>query len=381
MEVLVAGWIGSTNLGDELVFAGLASLLRERGATVTAVSVDPAATRRVHGVAAVAPAGVLAAAGRADAVVFGGGGLLQDETSALNLPYHLSRVWAARARRTPVVGLGLGAGRLTTGLGRALVRTSLAGVPLTVRDAASADLLAGVGLPRPAVAADLALSLPPVHAAPRDRLVVCLRPWTGRRGRLLPASRQARADGRQARADGRQPGDDGRQPSADGRHPSATRLAPEPLLRATAQALDETAAATGLAPHLVALQADRDGPLHDAVAERMRAPVTTARPDLASLPAEVASGRAVAAMRYHGGICAVLAGRPAVLIGYSPKVDALAAELGPGGRLLPWSPDGPAGLARAVQGVLGQDSAVRAAAAALRERSARHAPLLDRIGC
>jgi polysaccharide pyruvyl transferase CsaB len=358
MEVLVAGWTGSTNLGDELVFAGLASLLRERGASITAVSVDPAATRRVHGVAAVAPAGVLAAVGHADAVVFGGGGLLQDETSALNLPYHLSRVWAARARRTPVVGLGLGAGRLTTGLGRALVRTSLAGVPLTVRDAASADLLAGVGLPRPAVAADLALSLPPVHVAPRDRLVVCLRPWSGRHRRLLPASRQARADGRA----------------------SATRLAPEPLLRATAQALDETASATGLAPHLVALQADRDGPLHDAVAERMRTPVTTARPDLASLPAAVASGRAVAAMRYHGGICAVLAGRPAVLIGYSPKVDALAAELGPGGRLLPWSPDGPAGLARAVQAVLGQDTAVRAAAAALRDRSAQHAPVLDALG-
>ena len=193
MEVLVAGWVGSTNLGDELVLAGLTALLRAEGHGVTAVSVDPAATERTHGIPAVAPAQVLAAAGRADAVVLGGGGLLQDETSALNLPYHLSRVWAGRARRTPVVGLGLGAGRLTTRLGRALVRASLAGVPLTVRDAPSADLLAGLGLPRPTVAADLALALPPTTGEPRDRLVVCLRPWTGRSGGLLPASRRAAA--------------------------------------------------------------------------------------------------------------------------------------------------------------------------------------------
>jgi polysaccharide pyruvyl transferase CsaB len=349
MEVLVAGWVGSTNLGDELVLAGLVRLLHDRGCGVTAVSVDPPATERGRGIAAVGPRQVLAAAGRADAVVFGGGGLLQDETSALNLPYHLSRVWAARGRRTPVVGLGLGAGRLTTRLGRALVRTSLAGVPLTVRDGPSADLLAALGLPRPPVAADLALSLPPTQVEPRDRLVVCLRPWTGSGG-LLPASRRAEA------------------------------VAPEPVLQATARALDEAASATGLAPHLVALQADRDGPLHDAVAERMTSTVTTSRPDLAALPADVGSGRAVAAMRYHGGICAVLAGRPAVLIGYSPKVDALAGELGAGGHLLPWDAGGPRGLAAAVTRVLGHDQAVAAARDALRARAERHGGLLDRLG-
>jgi polysaccharide pyruvyl transferase WcaK-like protein len=86
-------------------------------------------------------------------------------------------------------------------------------------------------------------------------------------------------------------------------------------------------------------------------------------------------------MRYHGGICATLAGRPAVLVGYSPKVDALAGELGPGGRLLPWSPDGPAGLASAVQAVLGKGNgdAVAEARAVLRERGRRSGELLDRL--
>lgn len=351
MELLVAAWVGSTNLGDELVFAGLRRLLQARGHAVTAVSVDPEATRRVHGVDAVAPAQLVGALGRADAVVFGGGGLLQDESSALNLPYHLSRVWAAAARRTPVVGLGLGAGRLDTRAGRSLVRATFGRTPLSVRDAPSADLLANLGLPRPVVAADLALELPDVDVPAQDRLVVCLRPWSGRRGGLRPADRAA----------------------------AGAPPAPEPVLAATARELDAAAAATGLAPHLVALQADRDGPLHDAVAERMRSPVTTARPDLAALPAEVASGRVVAAMRYHGGLCAVLAGRPAVLIGYSPKVDALAGELGPGGRLLPWDAAGPAGLAAAVEAVVGQGDAVLAARATLRERGRRHDEVLERL--
>jgi polysaccharide pyruvyl transferase CsaB len=350
MKVLVAAWVGSTNLGDELVFAGLARLLRGRGHEVTAVSVDPDATRRVHGVDAVAPSAVLGAAAAADAVVFGGGGLLQDESSALNLPYHLSRVWAAAARRTPVVGLGLGAGRLETRAGRALVRATLRRAALSVRDAPSADLLCSLGLARPVVAADLALELPDVELAPQDRLVVCLRPWSGGRGGLRPAERAA-----------------------------GGQVAPEPVLQATARALDQAAAATGLTPHLVALQADRDGPLHDAVADRMTSTATTARPDLDQLPGEVASGRVTAAMRYHGGLCAVLAGRPAVLIGYSPKVDALAGELGDGGRLLPWQPGGPSGLPEAVQAVLGHDDAVAAARAALRARGRRHEQVLERL--
>ena len=328
MRVLVAGWVGSSNLGDELVLAGMLRHLRALGATPVVLSVDPAATARDHGVEAVrsgGPRALLAAAGSADALVLGGGGLLQDETSPFNLPFHLARAWAAALRRLPRAGVGLGAGRLDTPPGRALVRATLRRTPVSVRDAPSADLLAGLGLPRPVVAADLALGLPDVDVVPQDRLVVCLRPWTGGGG-LLPASVRARR----------------------------ASAAPDHALAATARELDRVASATGLAPHLVALQADRDGPLHDAVAARMSGPVTTARPTLAELPAEVGSGRVVLAMRYHGALCAVLAGRPAVLVGYSPKVDALASELGPAGRLLPWRPEGLSGAVEAVAAVAGK---------------------------
>jgi polysaccharide pyruvyl transferase CsaB len=351
VRVLVAGWVGSTNLGDELVLAGLLRHLRRLAVQPVVLSVDPAATAAMHGVEAVrsaGPAGLLAAAGTCDALVLGGGGLLQDETSPFNLPFHLGRSWAAVLRRLPRAGVGLGAGRLDTTLGRALVRRSLRGVPVSVRDAPSADLLAELGLPRPVVAADLALALPDVVVPPRDRVVVCLRSWGGTRG-LLPASVRARR----------------------GSAPS------EVVLATTAAELDRLRDATGLVPHLVALQADRDGPLQDAVAERVRGPVTTARPDLAELPGEVASGRVVVSVRYHGAVCALLAGRPAVLVGYSPKVDALAGELGGAARSLPWRPEGLTGLVEPVQAVLHGDA--REARARLRAREAGNGEVLERL--
>ncbi len=353
MRVLVAGWAGSTNLGDELVLIGMLAHLRTLGHEPVVLSNDPAATTTDHGVAALpakTPLDLLRAAEQGEGLVFGGGGLLQDQTSPLNLPFHLARVWAAQRRRLPVVGVGLGVGGLTTRLGHALVRRTFSRAPLSVRDDDSADLLSSIGMDRPTVSADLALHLPDPVVTVQDRVVVCLRPWSGRRS-VLPASLQAR------RAD----------------------AAPEARIDQTARALDEVSQRLDLPVHLVAFQADRDGPLHDAVADRMTAPVTTSRPSLHDLVAEVCSGRVVVSTRYHGGISAVLGARPVVLIGYSQKVVSLAAELGPAGALLPWRDEGPVGLADRVAEVIGRDDDQAGVRERLRLRELRNAVVLAQL--
>src|SRR5690606_29444732 len=109
VRAAVAAWVGSANAGDELVHAGLRRHLADLG-------VEPVVGGRARLVAG-------AALGRVDALVLGGGGLLQDETSDLNLPSHLAPVLAARV---PAAGVGLGAGPLVTRAGRALVRRALA---------------------------------------------------------------------------------------------------------------------------------------------------------------------------------------------------------------------------------------------------------------
>lgn len=352
MDVLVAGWIGSTNLGDELVFAGLRRLLAARGARPVALSENPEATERTHGVEAVSgrsPAALLAAAGRADALVLGGGGLLQDETSPLNLPYHLARVWAARARRTPFAAVGVGAGRLDTAAGRAQVARTLRGGRFrgaSARDADSALLLQRVGVPDVVEATDLAFALDGPDTEPDDVVAVCLRPWTGRRGRLPAAARDASL--------------------------------PDEVVSGVAAALDAIAA-DGLTVRFVAFQADRDHAVHRAVAARMRAPSEAVVPALGDVLEAVGRARLVVGMRYHAGVAAVLAGRPAVLIGYSPKVDALAADLGAGGRVLPFDAGALASIPAAAETVLRHAPAVADARERLRVRGRGNDVVLDRL--
>lgn len=327
-RVLVAGWVGSTNLGDELVLAGVRRLLHEALGSevrIAAVSVDPATTRRTHGISAIdhrRPDLVAAAARSADLVVLGGGGLIQDETSPFNLPYHLSRVRPAQRAGTPWIGLALGVGRLDTGLGRRLATSLRHAAAVTVRDAPSLALLEELGVPgRLAADAVLHLAAPqdppprveveemmtvprPATGPPEDVLTVSLRPWSGPGG-LLPVSWR------------RQAGE------------VAASFVPT-----VAAALDRAVARTGLPVRFVALQSDRDAALHAQVAARMSTPTQQVVPGLQDVMAEVGRGRAVVAMRYHSALAATLAGRPSVMIGYSPKVDALAAQLGAGSRSL-----------------------------------------------
>ncbi len=311
MKVLVAAWVGSTNLGDELVFAGLRRQLAALGAEVGVISVSPEATAGVYGVEAVGHRDVAAQARalrEADALVLGGGGLVQDHTSVWNLPYHLSRVWGARLAGRPVGVVGIGAGPLVGRLGRPLARASLASVVVcTARDAVSAELLQSLGVGPVRVAADLALSLPVPEVSVEDRLVVALRPWTGRRG-ILPAGM-----GRTGR-------------SVD------DWFVPE-----MARALDQAAGASGLEVRFVAFQADRDGTVHERVAEAMSTTATTVCPGVDEVVDEVARGRVVVAMRYHALVAAVLGARPAVALGYDLKVASLAADAGAEVLSLPWS--------------------------------------------
>ena len=352
-RVTVSAWVGSTNFGDELILFALISKIRARGVVGSVVSRRPRSTERAHSVHAVAHGDLLGidrTVRSSRALLFGGGGLLQDETSPFNLPYHLSRTWLARMHHVPFAGIGLGAGRLDTRLGRTLVRRSLgSAVGVAVRDAPSRDVLVGLGLDPPVLAADLALSLPLPQVEGSDRLVVSLRPWTGQRSVIPVGVRPAR------------------------------RGVADWFVDAMAAALDEAADRTGLAVRFVALQADRDDEVHRAVAERMRTDASIAVPTLHEVVDEVAAGRVVVAMRYHAGIAAVLGGRPSVLVGYSPKVASLAGELGGGAVGLRWEPDDLAGLPDAVERVLSQDEAVVEARGRLRERERGNDLVLDRL--
>ncbi len=346
----VAAWAGSTNLGDELLLAALVAKLRRRGLRPHVLSVDPGATSAAHDVSASTTRGLVKPPmTRSAGVLLGGGGLLQDETSPFNLPFHLGRAWLAAAPGRPFAGIGLGAGPLSPTARRVVRRALSPAVAVSVRDLASQDLLRSLGVPS-TLAADLAVSLPAPQVRVEGRVAVALRPWTGARS-MVPVER---------RRTGGSP-------------------APEWFVPGMAAALDQVADRTGLALHFVALQRDRDDAVHRAVADRMRATVTFATPDLDTVVAEVAACEAVIAMRYHAGIAALLGGRPAVLIGYSSKVASLAADVPGGMKALAWGPAAPGALADALVSVVGATGPVCDARERLRSRELGNDVVIDRL--
>lgn len=168
MRVVLSGYYGFGNLGDEALLAGLAEGLTRHGHQVVVLSGDPAATRAMHGVAATHRVwGAPFAIARAGAVVSGGGGLFQDATSDRSLRYYLAIVRLARFLGKRVVVYAQSLGPLST-TGRAKVARAMAGASVAVRDEASLALARSLGA-NPVMVADPALlapSPPPPRRAP-----------------------------------------------------------------------------------------------------------------------------------------------------------------------------------------------------------------------
>ncbi len=152
MRVLLSGYYGFGNLGDEAILATIAEQLPgvTPEAEVEVLSADPEHTLRVHGLQArdrwrLRPA--LRALADADLLVQGGGGLIQDSTSSLSPAYYLGVLALARWLRRPVVIFCQGVGPLAGALWRRLtVRAFASAVQVMVRDEDSAAALRRWGL-------------------------------------------------------------------------------------------------------------------------------------------------------------------------------------------------------------------------------------------
>ena len=179
-RVAISGYYGFRNSGDEAVLRSIVTALREEGREAgveiepVVLSVDPAWTKAAHGVEAahrMRPAEVLRTLRGCDALISGGGSLLQDATGALTIPYYTGIVGLARMLRKPVFVYAQGIGPVRRAWLRPLVRAAMnASRVVTVRDEESAALLArfGVARGRIDVVPDPVMGLaPPSDAAER----------------------------------------------------------------------------------------------------------------------------------------------------------------------------------------------------------------------
>jgi len=304
-RILLSGYYGFANAGDEAVLAGLVLSLRaaDPHIQITVLSINPRETEQTHGVRAVhryRPQDLLPALARTDLLLSGGGSLLQDVTSAHGIVYYLGVVRLAQVlgKRTMFGAQGLGP------LSRARSRRLVAGVAnrldaVTVRDPASADLLREIGVLRPPieVAADPALLLgPDTFTAPHPGTYgVALRPWHGQE--TLPAR----------------------------------------LAAACREALPEAH------PILFPMQPQTDTPIGEQFAslchQQSTARLVLPGAGLAALTQAIGDCEMMVGMRLHALILAAAAGVPSLALSYDPKVAAFMAQSGQGDAVYDLSQD------------------------------------------
>ena len=169
-NLVVSGYYGSKNAGDEAMLAAMLEVLSDLDPKlhIPVISADPEDTRARHGVDAVSwldITRILQLLGRADLLISGGGSLLQNVTSRRSLYYYLGIIFLALAVKTPVMlyaqGIGPIRGRLACALTRHIVnRVQL----ITVRDHGSLAELSRLGIRRPRIeaTADAVLAIHPV---------------------------------------------------------------------------------------------------------------------------------------------------------------------------------------------------------------------------
>jgi polysaccharide pyruvyl transferase CsaB len=194
-RVLISGWYGNGNLGDEALLAGMLRAIGAADETIEPVvmSDDPPRTAREHGVRTRSRSrkshrtrlfSEARALPRYDGLAIGGGGLIKDfGEDPGNVHAWLRPGIVAGLMRKPASWYAIGVDDVRHDKSRAVIRTAAARARLiTVRDAGSARELLALGVERdPVVTADPAvLTVAPLEswrAEERPLVTVCPRRW------------------------------------------------------------------------------------------------------------------------------------------------------------------------------------------------------------
>lgn len=149
-KVVISGYYGFDNFGDETILSVLVKKIKEFTPFITVLSKNPAKTRDLYKVESVlycCPCLALFKILRADVLISGGGSLLQDVTSLKSLIYYLFVINIALFYNRKVIIFAQGIGPINNKFGRWLTKKTLKRCTLvTVRDEKSLFLMRGWGI-------------------------------------------------------------------------------------------------------------------------------------------------------------------------------------------------------------------------------------------
>lgn len=151
MKIVISGYYGFENIGDEaILYAIIQSLRKERPEIeITVLSNDPEITAKRYDVKAVNRwklPDVTQAIKMSDGLISGGGSLMQDETGTRTIPYYAGIIQIAKFHKKPVFVYAQGMGPFNRKLSRFIVKRALKNTTVTVRDNDSKQLLERIGV-------------------------------------------------------------------------------------------------------------------------------------------------------------------------------------------------------------------------------------------
>ncbi len=335
-DIVIAGYLGFENGGDEVILSVLCSEIRRRHphVDITVLSVDPKGTRercRVRSIHRYDMAAIMREFSRSRVFVFGGGSLLQDATSRRSLYYYLFLLRLARRFGMKTMLLANGLGPLLREGSRRRTAAVLEGVDvITLRDHSSAELLFALGVRRPRIS----VTADPVFLLARGGVLS-----TGGRHAVISVRHVRRAQ------------------------------TPERAVAALCRHVSEK---YGLLPLLLPMQIPGDLEVLRRVAELAGVPVRIwdAPVSEASLSDIFDGAELTVGMRLHALIFSSVFGVPFVGIDYDPKVASFCREagmpcVGMGGDETP--------LLRAADGVIAGRGRLSLAAASMAEAASERA--------
>lgn len=178
-RVLVSGYYGFGNAGDEAILMAIVESLKkiDKDILITALSANPETTKKFHKINAIQrtnPLAIIREIIKADLVISGGGGLLQDVTSSRSIPYYLLIVYLAKKLGKRVMFYANGVGPVYRNLNKQMIKKVANTVDLiTVRDEESKKQLENLGVEKPSiiVTADPAFVLKPIDDNEGQRLL------------------------------------------------------------------------------------------------------------------------------------------------------------------------------------------------------------------
>jgi polysaccharide pyruvyl transferase CsaB len=299
-KILLGGYLGCGNLGDDSVMMGVIDRLGNNHDYMV-MSGEPEETYRQHQIPSIPrmnPKEYERAIQLADALVLPGGSLFQDVTSVRSTLYYAGLIRSAKKHGKKVLLLNQGAGPLNSWMGKRNTAAAMNSADfVSVRDPGSVSLLKAIGVTKQIhVGADSAF--------------------------LLPV-----------------PGKDVNEGEYSVGNMKSVAISPRPMkLKGIDEAhvfgeLSRLLFNAGYAPTLIEMDKYEDGPMLEAITKDQggRIPYLRNLGNPRTVQQRLARMHGIIAMRLHAGILASTVGLCPLMISYDPKVTAFAKllDMGP----------------------------------------------------